>query len=55
MSDGFKLTLRPFKGRKKRKVWSKTRKNICRQKEDRLKQIGDHSTIKSMARSIFRH
>ena len=25
MSDGFKLTLRPFKGRKKRKSWSKTR------------------------------
>ena len=46
MSDGRKLILSPFTGRKNRKAWNKTRENICQKKEDKiqLKQTGDHIT-----------
>ena len=47
MSDDRKLILSPCTGRKKRKAWNKTReKYMPVKKKDRLKQIGDHITIK---------
>ena len=46
MSDGCKLILSLFTGRRKRKAQNKTRENICQKKEDKiqLKQKGDHIT-----------
>ena len=40
MSDGHKLILSPFNGRKKQKAWNKTREKHMPVKKDRLKHIG---------------
>ena len=38
MSDGRKLILSPFTGRKKRKAWNKTREKYLPEKTDRNRQ-----------------
>ena len=53
MSDGCKLILSPFTGHKKWKAWNKTKEKYVLVKEDRLKQIGDHITIKRMVSKYF--
>ena len=56
MSDGRKLIMTPFTGRKKEKLGIRLQKNMCQQKKDKtyLKQTGDRITIKRMVRRSFR-
>ena len=53
MSDGRKLILSPFTGRKERKVWNKTREKYMPVKR-RLTETDRGSYYKRMVRSTFR-
>ena len=53
MSDGRKLILSPFTGRKERKAWNKTREKYMPVKR-RLTETDRGSYYKRMVRSTFR-
>ena len=56
MSDGCKLILSPFTGRKKRKAWNKTREKYARRKKTKLAETdrGSYYKTRGMVRSILR-
>ena len=57
MSDGHKLILSPFTGRKKQKAWNKTReKYMPEERRQNLAETdgGSHYKTKGMVRSILR-